>query len=150
MSFAQRRETSAGAQAYYELFPDIEGRGYATKVVPRASSGTGKRAAAAEIVAVLKAAQVLQPGMSVMHLRCDAGSLLTAIGEAGSGATLHGLDYFPTNVEARATAVWSISLYSVPLACGFRLVGNTTSSSPTTSSRTPSRPTMISKKSETI
>lgn len=101
--FAARRETAESAQAYYDLFPDIEERGYAKKVIP-AAARKGKIAVAEELCATFAARQMLRPGMAVLHVRCDAGSLLAAIGAAAPGSTLHGLDYFPTNLEAARDA----------------------------------------------
>jgi SAM-dependent methyltransferase len=83
---------------YYALFSELEDKNHDIYPPPSRNS-KGKLATAKAIIAQLDRAGLFSPGMAVLHVRCDAGTFLRLLRERFSDATLHGLDYFETNVR---------------------------------------------------
>jgi len=96
--FAARRQKPAVASAYYDLFAEIEGRGYA-HYPPPAKYLKGKRALGDLLCQQMRDCGLLRPGMRILHIRCDSGGLLSALREAVPDASLCGLDYFDSNIR---------------------------------------------------
>jgi 2-polyprenyl-3-methyl-5-hydroxy-6-metoxy-1,4-benzoquinol methylase len=97
--FAARRERASVAQAYYELFGEIVNKGYAKRVIP-GPARAGKIKLAKLLCDQLEQHRLLRPGVRVLHVRCDAGALLHEIKQRCPDTIVHGLDYFPTNLQA--------------------------------------------------
>jgi SAM-dependent methyltransferase len=96
--FAAVRPKPEVAAEYYALFSELEEKNHDVYPPPSRKS-RGKLAIASELIAKLDSFGLLKPGMAVLHVRCDAGILLKALRERVPDATLHGLDYFETNVR---------------------------------------------------
>jgi hypothetical protein len=86
------------AAEYYALFSELEDKNHDIYPPPSRNS-KGKLATAKLIVEQLDALNLLKPGMAVLHVRCDAGTLLKLLRQRFPDSTLHGLDYFETNVR---------------------------------------------------
>ena len=97
-TFSARRPLPAVATAYYNLFPELENKDHQTYPPPSRNS-KGKVATALEMVRLLDERGLLEPDAAILHIRCDAGALLTRLRDRLPDATLHGLDYFEANVR---------------------------------------------------
>jgi 2-polyprenyl-3-methyl-5-hydroxy-6-metoxy-1,4-benzoquinol methylase len=74
-------------------------RGDKNDYPPRSRNSKGKIKAAQDILQEVDAAGLLKDGMSILHVRCDAGALLSELRKLLPNATLHGLDYWPNNLR---------------------------------------------------
>lgn len=83
---------------YYDLFPELENKDHST-YPPRSRNSKGKVATATEVIRQLDERNLLRPDAAILHIRCDAGALLTRLRDRLPGATLHGLDYFEANLR---------------------------------------------------
>lgn len=99
--FARRRQTPAQAALFYRWFAHLEHRDYAV-YPPPAPVVTGKAAFAAEQLRYLADQGVLSPGMTIAHLRCDVGSLMAQLRDRMPDCSIHGYDYFESNVRFAA------------------------------------------------
>lgn len=85
--FAASRPKPEYAKQYYDvLFKEGEIDDH-----PKAAIGRG---ADKHILSILQERDLLRPGMSVLHLRCDTGWLLLEVKALAPDAKLYGLDYF--------------------------------------------------------
>lgn len=96
--FARRRQSPDSIALFYQWFAHLERRDYA--VYPPPENYIRAKAGVAEAYVRYLADQgVLSSGTSVAHVRCDVGSLLTQIKERFSDCTVHGHDYFESNIR---------------------------------------------------
>lgn len=95
---ALRRQSSDITASYYKLFAYLERRDYA-EYPPTKNYLEGKAAAAAKHVLYLKRQNILFPGMTIAHVRCDAGALQAEIQSQFPDCTVHGYDYFESNIR---------------------------------------------------
>ena len=72
--FAASRPKPEATDAYYALFPELEDKTHGVYPPPNRRS-TGKKKAAQEIIKILDSRGLLEPEMSLLHIRCDAGTL---------------------------------------------------------------------------
>ena len=96
--FAALRPRPEAAGEYYELFPELEGKTHNIYPPPTQNS-KGKIARANAILQILEQRGLLKPDCSILHLRCEIGAVLKLLRNRLPSATLHGLDYFVTNVR---------------------------------------------------
>jgi SAM-dependent methyltransferase len=96
--FARRRQSLESAALFYQWFAHLERRDYAIYPPPQ-NYIRAKADVARTHVQYLADSGVLLPGMNIAHVRCDVGSDLVQIRERFPGCTLHGLDYFDSNIR---------------------------------------------------
>jgi SAM-dependent methyltransferase len=96
--FSARRPLPEVVTDYYNLFPELENKDHQS-YPPISRNSKGKVATADDIFRQLEARQLLKPDAAILHIRCDAGALLTRLRDHLPEATLHGLDYFETNLR---------------------------------------------------
>ncbi|MDA1326305.1 MAG: class I SAM-dependent methyltransferase [Proteobacteria bacterium] len=96
--FARRRQSLASVPLFYQWFAHLERRDYAVYPPPQ-NYIQAKSAGARTLLGYLADRGVLSPGMTIAHVRCDAGSLLMRIREQFPDCTLHGYDYFESNIR---------------------------------------------------
>jgi SAM-dependent methyltransferase len=96
--FARRRQSLETIPLFYQWFAHLERRDYAVYPPPK-NYIEAKSEGARVLVRYLADRGVLSSGMTIAHVRCDVGSLLARIKEQYSGCTLHGYDYFDSNVR---------------------------------------------------
>jgi len=96
--FARRRQSLESAALFYRWFAHLERRDYAV-YPPTANYIRVKADASAAHLRYLADRGVLSPGMTVAHIRCDVGSLLAQLQDRFPGCTVHGWDYFDSNVR---------------------------------------------------
>jgi SAM-dependent methyltransferase len=94
--YSARRPLPEVVTEYYNLFPELENKDHDT-YPPVSRNSKGKVATANDILRQLEDRALLKPDAAVLHVRCDAGALLTRLRDRLPQATLHGLDYFETN-----------------------------------------------------
>jgi SAM-dependent methyltransferase len=95
--FAAVRMRPEYAQSLYDMFSVTHKR---HDIYPPPSSlPRAKREVVKEILDILQSRKLLHDGMSVLHLRCDAGPMQRGLAERISGARYFGLDYFRTNIR---------------------------------------------------
>ncbi len=94
--FAAKRMRPEYAQSLYDMFSAVHKR---HDLYPPTSSRRGaKQEATNTVMSVLEQNALLRDGMSVLHLRCDAGPVQRALFERVT-VRYFGLDYFRTNVR---------------------------------------------------
>jgi SAM-dependent methyltransferase len=96
--FARRRQSPESIALFYRWFAYLEQRDYAVYPPPQ-NYIQAKYNTAGKLLDYLADHGILSPGMTIAHVRCDVGSMLVQIGERFPGGTLHGLDYFDSNVR---------------------------------------------------
>jgi hypothetical protein len=96
--FSARRPLPEVVTDYYNLFPELENKDHQT-YPPVSRNSKGKVATATDILRQLEERQLLKPDATILHIRCDAGALLTRLRDRLPNATLHGLDYFEANLR---------------------------------------------------
>lgn len=96
--FAAWRQVPEAADAYYQLFADLEDRNYATYPPPEAYR-KGKANAASWVAGELKKEGLMKDDVRILHVRCDCGSLGPAVRREAENAVVVGLDYFESNVR---------------------------------------------------
>ncbi len=94
---AWRQETSV-ATPYYDLFPELEHRSYGVYPPPEGYRN-GKLSVARWIAGILEANGLLDEGRSLLHIRCDFGSLAQELAKTSPGIKITGGDYFESNVR---------------------------------------------------
>ena len=96
--FARRRQSLDSAALFYQWFAYLERRDYAV-YPPPPNYIQAKADVAKSHVKYLADLGALSPGMAIAHVRCDVGSHLMQIREQFPDCTLHGYDYFDSNIR---------------------------------------------------
>jgi SAM-dependent methyltransferase len=96
--YAATRSTPEGAQSFYDLFTSTQDNRHDV-YPPRSRNSKGKLNAAHTLLDHLKTRNLLKAGMSLLHLRCDAGALLREFKQRVPDGIAHGLDYFDPNLR---------------------------------------------------
>lgn len=96
--FARRRQSPESVALFYQWFAHLEHRDYAVYPPPK-DYIQAKSDFAASQVGYLRDHDVLSPGMTIAQVRCDVGSFLSQIKEQFPSCTLHGYDYFDSNIR---------------------------------------------------
>ncbi len=96
--FASWRQLPEAADAYYDLFPSLEHRDYATYPPPQTYQKS-KAEVANWIAGELNKQDLLKDHVRILHVRCDCGSLGPAVRSHIPNAVVVGLDYFASNVR---------------------------------------------------
>lgn len=96
--FASWRQVPEAADAYYNLFPSLEHRDYATYPPPQ-SYRDNKAKVANWVAGELEKEGLLKDHVRILHVRCDCGSLGPAIRSHVPNAAVVGLDYFESNIR---------------------------------------------------
>ncbi|MGI9488682.1 MAG: methyltransferase domain-containing protein [Geminicoccaceae bacterium] len=96
--FASWRQVPEAADAYYDLFPSLEHRDYASYPPPQ-TYRDNKAKVANWIAGELEKEELLKDHVRILHVRCDCGSLGPAIRSHVPNAVVVGLDYFESNVR---------------------------------------------------
>lgn len=96
--FARRRQSADSVALFYAWFAHLEQRDYAVYPPPQPYVQAKADAAKAH-VQYLVDHDILAPAMNIAHVRCDVGSLLRRIRDRYPDCSLHGYDYFDTNLR---------------------------------------------------
>ena len=96
--FAAWRQVPEAADAYYNLFPSLEKRDYATYPPPE-TYRENKSKVANWIAGELEKGGLLKDRVRILHVRCDCGSLGPAIRRHVADPAVIGLDYFDSNIR---------------------------------------------------
>lgn len=96
--FARRRQSLESVALFYEWFAYLEKRDYAV-YPPSKTYLEAKSQAASSHIGFLADNGMLSPGMTIAHVRCDAGSLLAQIRDQFPDCNLYGFDYFDSNIR---------------------------------------------------
>jgi SAM-dependent methyltransferase len=96
--FAATRPKPDVAETYYDLFTSTQDNAHDT-YPPKSRNSRGKIATAKHLLGHLDANGLLRPGMSVLHVRSDAGALLHELRQRIPDAAVYALDYFDPNLR---------------------------------------------------
>ncbi len=101
--YAAWRQVREAAERYYALFPELEHRSYANKP-PSEAYQQGKTKTSRWLAGVLDGAGIMADVSSLLHIRCDCGTLGPVVRERWPDVTVTGGDYFQPNIDfARRT-----------------------------------------------
>jgi SAM-dependent methyltransferase len=124
--FAATRPKPDVAETYYDLFTSTQNNAHDT-YPPKSRNSRGKIAAAKHMLGHLDAHGLLRPGMSVLHVRSDAGALLHELRQRIPDAAVYALDYFDPNLrwlneQGYAAARLNSGRIEIPFSAAFDVI----------------------------